>query len=73
MGITGMTWYAYLRRLAVELVLFFVACCVVFYVAGGQESMLSAINMGLVATIVYGGITYILRQRTIHNQNQNKR
>lgn len=64
-----MTWRAYFRRMAIELVIFFIVISVVFYFAGGQESILTAVNMGLVSAVVYGGLTYILRQRTIQKQD----
>ena len=64
-----MTWYAYLRRLAVELVIFLLLTTVIFYFATGQESIAEAINMGVIATVFYGGITFVLRQRTIRQQD----
>jgi hypothetical protein len=66
----GMTWYPYLRRMAIELVLFFVISSVVFYFVSGQDSVVGAINMGIIASIFYGGVTFILRQRTIRKQDE---
>lgn len=65
-----MTWYAYFRRMAVELALFFIVSSIVFFLAGGRESVVTAVTMGLISAFVYGGLTYILRQRTINKQNQ---
>lgn len=65
-----MSWYAYLRRMGVELTLFFLSCSIVFYFVNGQESVVGAVNMGVVATIVYGGLTFVLRQRAIRKQNE---
>jgi hypothetical protein len=65
-----MNWNAYLRRLAGELALFLVACIFVFYVISGQEDFVRAVYMGLIATLCYGGVTYVLRQRTIGHQDR---
>jgi hypothetical protein len=65
-----MNWAPYLRRLLVELVLFLVLAAIVFYIATGRESVASAINMALIATIAYGGITFVLRQRALGQQNR---
>jgi hypothetical protein len=65
-----MTWYPYLRRLAIELVLFLIVSSIVFYFVSGQDSVVGAINMGVIAAIFYGGVTFILRQRTIRSQDE---
>jgi hypothetical protein len=65
-----MNWYAYLRRLAVELVIFLILTTLVFYIANGRESIAAALNMALIATLFYGGITFILRQRTLGQQDR---
>lgn len=64
-----MTWYAYLRRMAIELAIFFPSCVIIFYVFGERDSLAGAINMALLATIGYGGITFVLRQRAIRKQD----
>lgn len=63
-----MTWNAYLRRMGIELLLFLLSCSVVFYLVSGRESVSEAITMGLFATLIYGLVTFVLRQRAIRNQ-----
>ncbi len=56
--------------MGIELLLFFVSCSVVFYFVSGQESVAGAIQMGAIATIFYGIITFVLRQRAIRRQDE---
>lgn len=64
-----MIWSAYLRRMALELIVFLVVASVVFYVVNNRGSLIDAIYMGLIATLFYGGITYILRQRATRKRD----
>jgi uncharacterized membrane protein len=65
-----MTWTTYLRRMAIELTIFFLICAVVFYLVTGRESWTTSVNTALLATFFYGLITFILRQRALRNQEQ---
>jgi hypothetical protein len=65
-----MKWAAYLRRLAVELVFFLLLTAVVFYLATGRDSLVSAFNMAVIATVFYGGITFVLRQRSFGQEDE---
>jgi lipopolysaccharide export LptBFGC system permease protein LptF len=65
-----MKWAAYLRRLAVELVFFLLLTAFVFYLASGRDSMVGAINMAIIATVFYGGVTFVLRQRALRQEDE---
>lgn len=65
-----MTWPTYLRRMALELLVFFAICSMVFYFVNGRENLVTAVNTALIATLFYGGLTFVLRQRAVRNQNQ---
>lgn len=68
-----MTWNTYFRRMVIELLLFLLSCSVVFYLVSGRESVSEAITMGVFATLFYGVVTFVLRQRAIRNQEDRPR
>ncbi|TVR73773.1 MAG: hypothetical protein EA415_06980 [Sphaerobacteraceae bacterium] len=65
-----MTWSSYLRRMALELLIFFLICAAVFYLVTGRDDPATAVNTSLIATLFYGTITFVLRQRALRNQNR---
>ncbi len=65
-----MTWSSYLRRMALELLIFFLVCAAVIYLVTGRDNLASAINTALLATFFYGTITFVLRQRALRSQNR---
>lgn len=72
MGCSGMRWGKYLQRMVLEVTIFFLAFAAIIYFATGQDSVLSSIYMGIIASIFYAGTTYILRERTISRQRDSR-
>jgi hypothetical protein len=65
-----MAWTDFLRRMGLEIALFFLSCSIVFYFISGRDSVIASIFMGGIATIFYAGVTYYLRRRATRGQDE---